>query len=64
MQEELDREKKDITKRWAKREEQIDQAMQATVGVYGDLQGIARKTLQEIKGLELPALTAPQDKGR
>jgi hypothetical protein len=31
--------------------------MQATVGMYGDLQGIAGKSLQEIEGLSLPALT-------
>jgi hypothetical protein len=30
--------------------------MQSTVGMYGDLQGIAGKTLQEIEGLELEAL--------
>jgi hypothetical protein len=30
--------------------------MQATVGMYGDLQGIAGKTLQEIEGLGFPAL--------
>jgi len=30
--------------------------MQATVGMYGDLQRIAGKTLQEIEGLELKAL--------
>ena len=29
--------------------------------MYGDLQGIAGKTLQEIEGLELRALDAPQD---
>jgi hypothetical protein len=57
MQEDLDREKKAITKQWAKREEQIERVMQATVGMYGDLQGIAGKTLQEIDGLSLPALT-------
>ncbi|MGA6829144.1 DUF2130 domain-containing protein [Nitrospira sp. NS4] len=57
MQEDLDREKKAITKQWAKREEQIERVMQATVGMYGDLQGIAGKTLQEIEGLSLPALT-------
>ncbi|MGH8470450.1 MAG: DUF2130 domain-containing protein [Gammaproteobacteria bacterium] len=56
MQEDLDREKKAITKQWAKREEQIDRVMQATVGMYGDLQGIAGKSLQEIEGLELKAL--------
>ena len=58
MQEDLDREKKAITKQWAKREEQIDQAMQATAGIYGDLQGIAGKAIQEIEGLELITLEA------
>ena len=56
MQEDLDKEKKAITKQWAKRAEQIDRVMQATVGMYGDLQGIAGKTLQEIEGLEWKAL--------
>ncbi len=54
MQEDLDKEKKAILKQWSKRETQIDRVMQATVGMYGDLQGIAGKTLQEIEGLELP----------
>jgi len=61
MQEDLNKEKKAITKQWAKREEQIDRVMQATVGMYGDLQGIAGKTLQEIEGLELRALDAPTE---
>jgi hypothetical protein len=56
MREDLDRERKAITKQWAKREEQIDRVMQATVGMYGDLQGIAGKTLQEIEGLEFQGL--------
>jgi hypothetical protein len=30
--------------------------MQATVGMYGDLQGIAGKTLQEIEGLEFQGM--------
>lgn len=30
--------------------------MGATVGMYGDLQGIAGKSLQEIDGLELQTL--------
>ena len=59
MQEDLDKERKVIMKQWAKREEQIGRVMQATVGMYGDLQGIAGKTLQEIEGLELQALDAP-----
>lgn len=61
MKEDLDKERKVIMKQWAKREEQIDRVMLATVGMYGDLQGIAGKTLQEIEGLELQALDAPKD---
>ena len=56
MKEDLEREKKAISKQWAKRDEQIERVMQATVGMYGDMQGIAGKTLLEIKGLEFPAL--------
>lgn len=56
MREDLDRERKAITKQWAKREEQIERVMQSTVGMYGDLQGIAGKTLQEIEGLEFQGL--------
>lgn len=59
MQEDLDKEKKAITKQWAKREEQIDRVMQATAGMYGDLQGIAGKTIQEIEGLELHLIDEP-----
>jgi hypothetical protein len=56
MKEDLDRERKAIMKQWAKRDEQIDRVMMATVGMYGDLQGIAGKTLQEIEGMEFLAL--------
>ena len=56
MQKDLDKERKAIMKQWAKREEQIERVMGATVGMYGDLQGIAGKSLQEIDGLELTAL--------
>jgi hypothetical protein len=59
MQEDLDKEKKAITKQWAQREDQIERVMQATAGMYGDLQGIAGKTIQEIEGLELCALNPP-----
>jgi hypothetical protein len=56
MQEDLDKERKAIMKQWAKREEQIERVMGATIGMYGDLQGIAGKSMQEIEGLELQAL--------
>lgn len=56
MQDDLDKERKVIMKQWAKRQEQIERVMGATVGMYGDLQGIAGKSLQVIEGLELSAL--------
>ena len=60
MKEDLDKERKVITKQWAKRDEQIERVMQATVGMYGDMQGIAGRTLQEIEGLEMKALENTQ----
>jgi hypothetical protein len=56
MKKDLDIEKKALTRQWAKREEQIERVMQATVGMYGDFQGIAGKTLQEIEGLEFQGM--------
>jgi hypothetical protein len=61
MKDDLDRERKAIMKQWAKRDEQIERVMVATIGMYGDLQGIAGKTLQEIEGLSLAALPGPGD---
>lgn len=52
MQEDLDKERKAIMKQWAKREQQIESVMGATVGMYGDLQGIAGKSILEIEALE------------
>ena len=63
MQEDLDSEKRAITKQWSKREAQIDRMMQGTVGMYGDLQAIAGKSLQEIEGLEMRTLSLPFDAG-
>lgn len=62
MQEDLDAEKRVITKQWAKRQQQIERVMVSTVGMYGDLQAIAGKTLLEIDGMDLQMLgdgTAP-----
>lgn len=62
MQEDLDKERRSMTRLWAKREEQIRGVIEATAGMYGDLQGIAGKTLREVEGLELKALEAGEDK--
>lgn len=63
MQTDLDKERKSITKSWAKREQQIRGVIESTAGMYGDLQGIAGKSLQEIEGLEMKMLeAAPESK--
>ena len=58
MQSDLDKERKATMRLWAKREAQIRGVVEATVGMYGDLQGIAGKALQEIEALSPPALDA------
>lgn len=56
MQEDLDKERKTMTRLWAKREEQIRGVIESTAGMYGDLQGIAGRSLQEIAGLQMETL--------
>lgn len=55
MQADLDKERKTMTKLWARREEQIRGVIDSTAGMYGDMQGIAGRALKEIDGLELEA---------
>jgi hypothetical protein len=61
MNEDLSQEKKAIMKQWAKREMQIDKVMNSTIGMYGDIQGIAGKSIQEIEGLSFAALESKKD---
>jgi hypothetical protein len=63
MQEDLDRERKSTIRLWAKREAQIAGVIEATAGMYGDLQGIAGRTLCEIEGLQVQLLEAPPNAG-
>jgi hypothetical protein len=56
MHEDLQRERKTMTRLWAKREEQIRCVIEATAGMYGDIQGIAGAAVQEIEGLQVDAL--------
>jgi hypothetical protein len=62
MENDLDKERKAITRLWSKREEQIRCMVGATAGMYGDLQGIAGRTLREVEGLEFetPEAVEPQ----
>jgi len=59
MQDDLDKERKTMTRLWAKREAQIRGVIDSTAGMYGDLQGIAGKSLSEIEGLEVGLLEGP-----
>ncbi|MNS15563.1 hypothetical protein D3C72_472000 [compost metagenome] len=43
-------------RRWAKREQQLHTVLDSTAGLYGDLQGIAGKSMIEIEALEVPLL--------
>ena len=61
MKEDLIKEQKIITKHWAKREEQIRCVLESTAGMYGDLQGIAGKSFQEIEGLDIKMLDNQED---
>lgn len=56
MMDDLEKERKTMTRLWAKREEQLRGAIESTAGMDGDLQGIAGKTLQEIEGLSVQLL--------
>jgi hypothetical protein len=58
MQTDLERERKTTTRLWAKREEQIRGVIESTVGMYGDLQGIAGRAFQEIESLDVLAIEA------
>ena len=51
MQTDLERERKTMMRLRARREGQIREVIESTVGMYGDLQGIAGKALEEINGL-------------
>lgn len=53
MKEDLDHEKRAMTKIWAKREKQIERVITNTASMYGDMQGIVGASLPQIKMLEI-----------
>jgi hypothetical protein len=55
MRDDLDKERKFMTRQWAKRETLI-LSVESTIGMVGDLQAIAGKAMPEIPGLDLPLL--------
>lgn len=61
MQEDLASERKATMKRWAKREQQLHAVLDSTAGLYGDLQGIAGRSMIEIEALEASLLEYRDD---
>lgn len=53
MQDDLNKERKFMQRSWAKREAQIQGVIESTVGMVGDLQGIAGNAIQKIDGLDM-----------
>jgi hypothetical protein len=64
MQGDLEKERRAMQKAWAKREQQIQGIIQATSGMWGDMQGIAGRSLQEIEGLDFDDGAAIDDRSR
>jgi hypothetical protein len=56
MADDLAAERKAITRMWAKREGQIQGALDAAVGLHGDLSAIAGKQMPEVEGLGMKEL--------
>lgn len=61
MHADLARERKATMRLWAKREAQLQAVIDSTVGMYGDLQGIAGRSMLEIPSLEVELLENPAD---
>jgi len=49
-----------MTRAWAKRESQLISAIDSTMGMHGDLQGIAGQAMPEIDNLDIPLLDGPE----
>jgi hypothetical protein len=52
LRKDLDAERKWMNKQWSKRDRELTIVLEASSGMYGDLQGIADRSLQEIDALE------------
>ena len=57
MQQDLETEKRSMTRLWKKREMEIQKVLHSIANMYGELQGIMGSSLPEIKQLELPGST-------
>lgn len=53
LQDDIEREKRWFSSKWARQEKEIRHVIDHTHGMYGDLQGVTGRALPEIKSLEL-----------
>lgn len=56
MREDVDKERKFMTKAWAKREAQVSAMIDSTVGMVGDLHGIMGQAMPEISAIDDPPM--------
>jgi hypothetical protein len=56
MREDIDKERRFMTKAWAKREAQVSAMIEATVGMVGDLHGIMGQAMPEISAIDDPPM--------
>lgn len=64
IQEDIEKEKRWFTAKWAKQEKNLRKVIDNTVGMHGDLQSIMGNALNEVKGLEmLPSDTVTTSNG-
>ncbi len=56
MQDDLEAEKRAMTKHWAKRQRRLELLVDGTAGMWGDLQGLAGRSIPELEGLQVPQL--------
>lgn len=61
MRVDLDKEKRALSSAWAKREQQIQRALEGATGLYGDMQGLLGSSLPAVEQLELPGLELDGD---
>ncbi len=61
MYNDLQKEKRTMTRVWSKREKQIEQAVYGVAGMYGGMQGILGSSLPEIKSLEMNRLLTHEE---
>lgn len=62
LQQDIEKEKRYFNTKWARQEKEVRKIVDNTHGMYGDLQAVTGRALQQIKSLELPSGEEPVKK--